>query len=90
MVEYNKIDAKLSNLQLNKLKNAIKINEGTTLRISNKNFNKQDLPHELFLTQKQVTKLRNNIDNSLLSTDIKLSKSQIKKWLNLVDFWVGY
>ena len=89
MVEYNKIDAKLSNLQLNKLKNAIKINEGTTLRISNKNFNKQDLPHELFLTQKQVTKLRNNIDNSL-STDIKLSKSQIKKWLNLVDFWVGY
>ena len=89
MVEYNKIDAKLSNLQLNKLKNAIKINEETTLRISNKNFNKQDLPHELFLTQKQVTKLRNNIDNSL-STDIKLSKSQIKKWLNLVDFWVGY
>ena len=89
MVEYNKIDAKLSNLQLNKLKNAIKNNEGTTLRISNKNFNKQDLPHELFLTQKQVTKLRNNIDNSL-STDIKLSKSQIKKWLNLVDFWVGY
>ena len=41
MVEYNKINVKLSNLQLNKLKTAVKSNEGTTLRVSNKNFNKQ-------------------------------------------------
>ena len=41
MVEYNKINVKLSNLQLNKLKTAVKNNEGTTLRVSNKNFNKQ-------------------------------------------------
>ena len=52
MVEYNKVNVKMSNLQLRKLKTAVKINEGTTLRISNKNFNKQELPHELFLTQK--------------------------------------
>ena len=78
MVEYNKINAKLSNLQLSKLKTAVKNNEGTTLRIGVKNFNKQDFPHELFLTQKQITKLKNNTENNM-STDIKLSKAQIKK-----------
>ena len=52
MVEYNKINVKLSNLQLSKLKSGLKSNEGTILRISAKNFNKQELPHELFLTQK--------------------------------------
>ena len=33
MVEYTKIDTKLSNLQLNKFKKATKNNEGVTLRI---------------------------------------------------------
>ena len=51
MVDYNKINTKLSNLQLSKLKTAVKNNEGTILRTGAKNFNKQDLPHELFLTQ---------------------------------------
>ena len=41
-------------------------------------FNSQDLPHELFLTQIQKTKLRNNIENNT-SADIKLSKAQINK-----------
>ena len=41
-------------------------------------FNSQDLPHELFLTQRQITKLRNNIESNM-STDVKLSKAQIKK-----------
>ena len=41
-------------------------------------FNSDNLPHELFLTQSQITKLRNNIENNM-STDIKLSKTQIKK-----------
>ena len=78
MVAYNKIDTKLSDLRLSKLKTAVKNNEGTTLRISNKNFNKDELPHELFLTQQQITKLRNKIENNM-SADIKLTKSQIKK-----------
>ena len=77
MVEYNKINTKLSNLQISKLKTAVKNNEGTTLTISNKNFSKEELPHELFLTRQQITKLRNKIENNM-STDIKLSKSQIK------------
>ena len=78
MVEDNKINAKLSNLQLSKLKTAVKNNEGTTLKISSKMFNSDNLPHELFLTQRQITKLRNNIENNM-STDIKLHKAQIKK-----------
>ena len=41
-------------------------------------FNGNNLPHKLFLTQKQITKLRNNIENNL-QTDIKLSKAQISK-----------
>ena len=78
MVEYNKINVKLSNLQESKLKTAVKNNEETTLRISYKMFNSQDLSHELFLTQRQITKLRNGIEKNMIA-DIKLSKSQIKK-----------
>ena len=78
MVEYSKINCKLANVQLNKFKKVVKSNEGATLRLGVKNFNKDELPHELLLTTRQNTKLRNAIDNNL-ATDIKLSKSQIKK-----------
>ena len=78
MVEYNKISCKLTNVQLNKLKRAVRSNERTTLRLGIKNFNKDELPHELLLTTRQNTKLINAINNNL-ATDIKLSKAQIKK-----------
>ena len=78
MVEYSKINCKLTNVQLNKLKKAVKSNEGATLRLGIKNFNKDELPHELLLTARQNTKLRNAINNNL-ATDIKLSKAQIKQ-----------
>ena len=78
MVEYTKINCKLTNVQLNKLKKAVKSNEGASLRLVIKNFNKNELPHELLLTTRQNTKLRNAINNNL-ATDIKLSKAQIKK-----------
>ena len=85
MVEYIKINVKLTNPQLSKLKKAVKSNEGATLRIGIKNFNKEDLPHELLLTTRQSTKLRNTINNTL-TTDIKLSKAQIKKLIQSEDF----
>ena len=85
MVEYTKIDTKLSNLQLNKLKKATTNNEGVTLRIGVKNFNKEDLPHELLLTTRKTTKIRNAINNNM-STDIKLSKAQIKKLIQKGGF----
>ena len=78
MVEYTKINCKLTNMQLNKFKKAVKSNERVSLRLGIKNFNKDELPHELLLTTGQNTKLRNAINNNL-ATDIKLSKTQIKK-----------
>ena len=44
MVEYTKVNVKLTNLKLSKLKKVVKSNEGATLRIGIKNFNKEDLP----------------------------------------------
>ena len=85
MVEYTKVNVKLTNLQLSKLKKAVKNNDSTTLQISIKNFNKDELPHELLLTTRQSTKLRNAINNNL-ATDIKLSKAQIKKLIQLGGF----
>ena len=78
MVEYSKINCNLTSVHLNKLKKSVKSNEGVTLRLGIKNFNKDELPHELSLTTRQNTKLRNAINNDL-ATDIKLSKVQIKE-----------
>ena len=59
MIEYNKVNVKLSDGQIKKLKDAVKDNVGTTLRISLKMFNGNYLLHELLLTRRQKTKLRN-------------------------------
>ena len=78
MVEYTKINCKLTNVQINKLKKAVKSNEEASLRLGIKNFNKDELLHELLLTTRQNTELRNAINNNL-STGIKFSKAQLKK-----------
>ena len=78
MVKYIKINCKLTNIQLNKLKKAVKSNEGATLRLSIKD----ELPHELLLTTRQNTKLCNAVNNNL-ETDMKLSKAQTKK-INII------
>ena len=41
-------------------------------------FERNNLPHELLLTTRQKTKLRNAFNNNM-STDLKLSKAQISK-----------
>ena len=79
------MNLKLSSSQLNKLKNAVKElnqrnNSGTTLRTGNKNFNKAATIHKLFLTQTQINKLKEKIENTM-SGDIKLNKAQINKIL---------
>ena len=51
---------------------------GTTLRIIKKNFEYLELTHELFLTTRQKTKIRNASANNML-TVIKLSKAQLSK-----------
>ena len=78
MVEYSKVNLKLSDSQMKKLKDAVKDSTGTTLRINFKMFDGNDLPHELLLTARQKTNLRNAFNNNM-STDIKLSKAQITK-----------
>ena len=45
MVEYNTVNVKLSNSQLNKLKNAVKNKQGTTLRMNARMLNGNNLPH---------------------------------------------
>ena len=57
MVQYNKIDSHLTNAQLKKIADAVKNNNGTKIRLSNKNFNKNQLLHELYLTRGQMEKL---------------------------------
>ena len=57
MVEYSKVNVKLSDTQLKKLKTAVKDKTGTTLRMSLKMFDGNDVPHELLLTTRQRTKV---------------------------------
>ena len=78
MVEYNKVNLKLTDGQLKQLKTPVKDKTGTTLRMSLKMFDGNDLSHELLLTTRQKTKLRYAL-NSNMSTDLKLSKSLLSK-----------
>ena len=78
MVEYSKVNVKLSDTQLKNLKTAVKDKAGTTLRMNLKILDSNDLPHELLLTTRQKTKLKTAFNNNM-STDLKLSKAQISK-----------
>ena len=78
MFKYSKVNVTLSDTQLKKLKITVKNNAGTTLRMSFKLFDGNDLPHELLLTTRPRTMLRNAFNNNM-STDMKLSKVQISK-----------
>ena len=78
MVEYSKVNVKLTDTQLKNLKTAVKGKTGTTLRMSLKIFNRNDFPHELLLTTRKKTKLRNAFNNNM-STGLKLSRAQISK-----------
>ena len=49
-------------------------------------FDGNNLTHELLLTTRQKTKLRNAFENNI-STDIKLSKTQTSKVIQSGDFF---
>ena len=70
MSNYQEAIVKLTNEQLNKSKSAAKSKTGTILRLNKKNFEDEELPHELFLTTRQTTKIRNTFANNK-TTDIK-------------------
>ena len=65
MVEYSKVNVKLSDSQIKKLKDVVKDNTGTTLRMSLKMLHVNNLPHELLLTRRQKTKLKNALHNNM-------------------------
>ena len=48
---------KLTNTRLNKLRSAAKTKTGKILTLNEKNFEAEELPHELFLTTRQTTKI---------------------------------
>ena len=77
MTQYNSLNMKLSNSQLNKLKSAIKNETEVVLRFSSNMIrnNETNFPHELLLTDRQVSNLRKSFANNS-SADIKLSKTQ--------------
>ena len=56
MTNYEEARVKLTNTQLNKSKSAAINKTGTTLRITKKNFQDEELPLELFLTKNQNKK----------------------------------
>ena len=85
MVEYSKVNVKLSDMQLKKSKTGVENKTGTTLRMNLKMFNGNDLLHELLLTARQKTKLRNSFNNNI-STGLKLSKAQISKIIQSGSF----
>ena len=78
MANYQEARVKLTNTQLSKLKSTAKNRTGTILKLNKRNFEDEELPHKLFLTTRQTTKIRNAFANNI-STDIKLSKAQISK-----------
>ena len=89
MTQYNSLNVKLPNSQLNKLKSSIKNETDVVLRISsnmvsNSNDN-TNFPHELLLTNRQVANIRKAFANHS-SIDIKLSKTQLSKMIQSGGF----
>ena len=85
MVEFNKANVKLSDKQLIELETAVKNKTGAILRMSLNMFDGNYLPHELLLTIRRRTKLRNAFNNNI-STDVTLSKAHISKIIQSGEF----
>ena len=82
MTQYNGLNVKLSNSQLNKFKSAIKNDTEVVLRLSSNVIgeNETNFPQKLLLTNRQVSNLHKAFANHL-SADIKLSKTQLSKMI---------
>ena len=83
------MDVKLSNLQLNKLKSAIKNETDVVLRLSSNMVGNSgentNFPHDLLLTDRQAATILKAFANNL-STDIKFSKAQLSKMIQSGGF----
>ena len=102
MTQYNSLNVKLSNSQLDKLKSAIKNEADVVLRLSanmiGNSDNETNFPHILLLTNKQAANLHKAFGNHT-STDIKLSKAQLTKmqkrqilkiFSTIIKVWIAF
>ena len=89
MTQYNSLNVKLSNSQLNKLKSSIKNETDVVLRISSNmvgdSNDNTNFPHELLLTNRQVANICKAFAKNT-SIDIKLSKTQLSKMIKSGGF----
>ena len=87
MTQYNRVN--LSNSQLNKLKSAIKTENDVVIRLSpnmiGDSNDKGNFPHELLLTNRQVSGIRKAFSNNS-AVDIKFSKTQLSKMIQSGGF----
>ena len=82
-MQYNSLNVKLSNSQLNKLKNKTEV-----VLILSSNMvgdDETNFPHKLLLTNRQVANLLKAFAN-YLSADIKLSKTRLSKMVQSGGF----
>ena len=82
MIQYNNLNLKLSNSQINKSKLAIRNETEAVLRLSSNMIddNETNFSHQLLLTNRQVTNICKAFANNS-SIDIKLSKIQLSKMM---------
>ena len=89
MTQYNSLNVKLSDSQLNKSKSAIKNKSEVVLRLSLNmicdSHDKNNFPYELLLTDRPVSNLSKAFANNS-STDIKLSKTHLSKMIQSGGF----
>ena len=89
MTQYNSLNVKLSNSELNKLKSAIKNETEVVLRLTanmiGDSNDETNFPRKLLLTDSQVSNIRKAFENNS-SADIKLSKTQLSKMIELEGF----
>ena len=89
MTQYNSLNVKLSNSQLNRLKSAIKNKIEVVLRLSpnmiGESNDEANFPRELLLTDRQVSATRKAFSNNSLA-DVKFSKTLLSKMIQSGGF----
>ena len=85
MIQYNSVNVKLSNSQLNKLKSSIKNETDLILRLYSDD--ETNFPHKVLLTNIQDANIQKAFPNNL-SSFIKLSKTQLSKIVKSGGFLV--
>ena len=82
MAQYNVLNVKFSNLQINKLKLGIKNGTEVTLKVSlnvvGDSNDENNFSHKLLLSNTKISRIRKAFANNS-SANIKLSKTQLHK-----------